>query len=144
MGLFSKKPKVQPPYDSLTVEQQRALYFLLEYFAKYATGRFGSIKQDAISYLEKALWYFGISKKDVELLRPYHRELSNLESIIFSIKDYQVYDYMVNNCYNLVILAEGDNYEPAHTLFYEFWNKFGYTPLAIRGITQQYMYRTDI
>ena len=59
MGWFSRKIKVQPPYDTLSVEQQRALYFLLEYFGQFATVDLwgvgiNSIKSDAINYLKKA------------------------------------------------------------------------------------------
>ena len=70
MGWFSRKIKVQPPYDTLSVEQQRALYFLLEYFGEFATVDLwnigiNSIKSDAINYLKKATWYLGLTEKDV-------------------------------------------------------------------------------
>ena len=79
MGWFSKKLKVQPPYNTLSVEQQRALYFLLEYFSKFATEEiYGIIKLDAINYLKKATWYFGLTQKEVELLRPHHQGIDNL------------------------------------------------------------------
>ena len=47
--------KAYPPYDRLTDEQQLAFYFLLEYFASYATdSEWNYIKHDAATYLEKA------------------------------------------------------------------------------------------
>lgn len=147
MGLFSKKKKTFPPYDSLTVEQQRALYFLLEYFSKFATLQYSDIElpnPDALNYLEKALWYFGLTQKDVDLLRPYHQKIDYIFEIIKDIKNRIILDYMVNNTYNLVILAQGDNYEPAHKLFFDFWSRFNYTKYDINIITQKYMYRTDI
>ena len=63
MGLFSFKRKPVPPYDKLEADKRFALYFLLEYL----TTR-GVIPVDempwALSYLEKAARYFGISKND--------------------------------------------------------------------------------
>ena len=71
MGWFSRKIKVQSPYDTLSVEQQRALYFLLEYFGQFATVDLwgigiNPIKSDAINYLKKATWYLGLTEKDIE------------------------------------------------------------------------------
>ena len=72
MGLFDifkSKPKPQPPYDALTQEQRYALYFLLDYYGYKATDRqWNYIKQDAYNYLEKATWYFGLTKKEVQEL----------------------------------------------------------------------------
>ena len=147
MGLFSKKKKAHPPYDCLKEEQQRALYFLLEYFSKFATIQYSDIdlpNPDALNYLEKALWYFGLSQKDVDLLRPYHQKLEYIFELIKDINNRLILDYMVNNTFNLIILARGGNYEPAHKLFFDFWNQFNYSKQEISIITQKYMYRTDI
>lgn len=149
MGWFSRKIKVQPPYDTLSVEQQRALYFLLEYFGQFATVDLwgigiNPIKSDAINYLKKATWYLGLTEKDIELLRPYHQGIENLYNTIKGIKNKSALDFMVNNCYNLVILSEGDNHKPAHDAFYNFWNSLGYSNDEIFTITRKYMYRTDI
>lgn len=147
MGLFTKKKRPQPPYDVLTEEQRRALYFLMEYFSTFATYNHYGIeipKPDAISYLEKASWYFGLSKRDIDLLRPYHKNVDYLYDILRAITVRLVFDYMVNNTYNLVILSEGNNYDKAHTLFYKFWSKFGYSTIDIKKITQKYMYCIEI
>lgn len=147
MGLFTKKRKVQPPYDMLNVEQQRAMYFLLEYFSRFAVSRYcgmNTVKQDALNYLEKATWYLGMSKKDVDLLRPYHQDIEYLYNVIKGVDNRQALDYMVNNCFNLVILSEDDNHEIAHEEFYDFWKRFGYSAFDIKDITDKYMYRTDI
>ncbi|WP_277234789.1 hypothetical protein [Phocaeicola salanitronis] len=149
MGWFSKKLKVQPPYDVLTVEQQRALYFLLEYFAQFAVvpeylGYLGAIKSDAINYLKKAAWYLGISKKDIDLLRPYHQDIETLYDIIKGIRTQLALDYMVNNCYNLIILADREHYESSHKAFYGFWKRLGYSGDDIWNITHKYMYRVEI
>lgn len=65
MGWFKKKQlKVQPPYDKLSVVQQRALFFLLEYFSHFATDYSCSyIKIDAINYLEKQLGILDFQKQ---------------------------------------------------------------------------------
>ena len=146
MGWFKKKQlKVQPPYDKLSVVQQRALFFLLEYFSHFATDYSCSyIKTDAINYLEKAAWYFGLSKTEIDILRPHHQDVDELYNIIKGIKNMEVLDFMVNNCYNLVVLAEGDNCEPARQTFYSFWRNIGYSDDEIWHITQKYMYRTEI
>lgn len=146
MGLFSKKKKAHPPYDLLNVEQQRALYFLLEYFSQFATIQYYNSDlphPDALNYLEKALWYFGLSKKEVDLLRPYYQKIEYIFDQIRSINDQLVLDYMVNNTYNLIILAH-KNYEEATQLFYEFWSRFNYTKSAINLITKKYMFRIEI
>lgn len=145
MGWFSKKVKVQPPYDTLSVEQQRALYFLLEYFTELATEEiYGFIKPEAISYLKKASWYFGLTERDIDLLRPYHQGIDNLFKTIKDINNKSALDYMVNNCYNLIILSEGDNHKTSHDAFYNFFNNLGYSNSEIFDITRKYMYRTDI
>ena len=147
MGWFSKKLKVQPPYDTLTVDQQRALYFLLEYFSDFSKMNFmfGSWEYaDACNYVDKARWYLGLSKKDVEILRPSYQDIEQLYAVIKGIHNQKILDYMVSNCYNLVILARGENQEPAHKTLYAFWKRLGYTDGDIWAITQKYMYRTEI
>lgn len=94
--------------------------------------------------MEKAAWYFGLTKTDIDILRPHHQNVDELYNIIKEIKDVEVLDYMVNNCYNLVILAEGANCDPARQTFYSFWKNIGYSDKDIWNITQKYMYRTDI
>lgn len=151
MGWFSRKLKVQPPYDTLTVDQQRALYFLLEYFSTITAFdsnrdlRFGYMGPDAFMYVKKARRCFGLTEKEVELLRPHHQDIERLYTIIKGIDNQEVLDYMVNNCYNLVVSAAGtDCYEIAHKTLYAFWKRFGYTNGEIWDITQKYMYRTEI
>lgn len=147
MGWFSKKLKVQPPYDTLTVEQQRALYFLLEYFSKFSMTNFflGDYSYtDAYNYVEKARRCLGLTKKDAEALRPGYQDIEKIYAIIKGIHNQNVLDYMVNNCYNLVVLVRGDAYKEAYKTLYAFWKRFGYSDDEIWTITQKYMYRTEI
>lgn len=145
MGWFSKKLKVQSPYDTLTVEQQRALYFLLEFFSEFTVdSSFGVVSSDAFNYLKKATWYLGLSNKDIKICRPYYKNLDDIYNKMRGIENKLALDFMVNNSYNLVILSRGDNYKSSCEVFYAFWQRFGYSESDIYHITQKYMYRTDI
>ncbi|MBQ8453874.1 MAG: hypothetical protein IJ537_00815 [Bacteroidaceae bacterium] len=139
--------KVQPPYDTLTDEQQLAFYFLLEYFGSYATDReWNYIKQDAANYLEKATWYLGLTKKQAIIYRPHYQNLDKIVFILKSIKgNKQAFDFMVNNTYNLILLSEGNKRDEIGQIYYNLWeNIFGYSRDEIILIHDKYMYRTDI
>lgn len=138
---------VQPPYDTLTDEQQLAFYFLLEFFGSYATDKnFNYIKQDAANYLEKATWYLGLTKKQAIIYRPHYQSLDKIIPILKSIKGNKpAFDFMVNNTYNLILLAEGDKYDKVGQIYCDLWeHTFGYSHDEIRMIHNKYMYRTDI
>lgn len=145
MGFFSFTRKAIAPYDTLTKMQQHALYFILEYFSKFATERrFGFIKHNALTYLEKASIYLGLSKKEITILRPYNKDIEELYLKIRDLPKSILLDYMINNCNNLVILAEGENHILARNALLSFWSNFGYTVSEIDIITRKYRYRTDI
>lgn len=138
--------KVHPPYDTLTEEQQLALYYLLEYFAGYATDpEWDYIKIDAANYLEKATRYFGLTKQQAVLYRTQYQDINKIIEILKHVTNKQILDYMVNNTYNLLILSEGDKMVEIGCFYYNLWEKeFGYSRYEIKAIQQKYMYRTDI
>ena len=149
MGLFDifkSKPKPQPPYDALTQEQRYALYFLLDYYGYKATYRqCNYIKQDAYNYLEKATWYFGLTKKEVQELKPLYKDFEKITGIVKTINNKQALDYMANNCYNLIILIEDfDKRKAIGNQFYDLWAELGYSYEDVRTLINKYMYRTDI
>ena len=139
--------KAYPPYDRLTDEQQLAFYFLLEYFASYATdSEWNYIKHDAVTYLEKATWYLGLTKKQAVFYRPHYQDINKIINILKGISNNkEAFDYMVNNSYNLILLAEGEKRKEIGKFYIERWqNEFGYTYEEIKIIQRKYMYRTDI
>ena len=88
MGLFNRTRKPIPPYDTLEPEQRYALYFLLEHLTKR-----GVPMQEmswALQYLEKAAIYFGITKRQINDLKPFYNTYEKITSYLKQIKNRQI------------------------------------------------------
>ena len=105
MGLFSRKRKPIPPYDTLNAEQRYALYYLLEYLTTRGTIPLHEMSF-ALQYLEKAAVYFGMKKMQIEELRPFYNTYEKIIQYIKQIKDKQILEYMISNCSNIFILMD--------------------------------------
>lgn len=143
MGLFSRTRKPIPPYDTLEPEQRYALYFLLEHLTKR-----GVPMQEmswALQYLEKAAIYFGITKRQINDLKPFYNTYEKITSYIKQIKNRQILEYMISNCSNIFILMDGSE-EPRYLgeQAYQFYDELGFSYEEVRYIVNKYRYRTDI
>lgn len=142
------KISVSEPYHTISSEQRFALMYLLCYFSKFANVViFDDLKAtnpDAESYLKKAENALGVASSSISVDLNNNSELETYLSIIKTIQNKQIIDYMVNNTYNLVILAREDDFEPAHITYQKVWNSLGYTREERHMITQKYMYRSQI
>ena len=105
MGLFSRKRKPIPPYDTLNAEQRYALYYLLEYLTTRGTIPLHEMSF-ALQYLEKAAVYFGMKKMQIEELRPFYNTYEKIIQYIKQIKDKQILEYMISNCSHIFILMD--------------------------------------
>lgn len=142
MGLFSRTRKPIPPYDTLDAEQRYALYFLLEYL----TTKGVPLHQMswAIQYLEKAAIYFGITKRQIEELKPFYNTYDKITSIK-QIKNRQILEYMISNCSNIFILMDVcDEHRRLGEQAYKLYEELGFPYDEVRYIVNKYMYRTDI
>lgn len=143
MGLFSRTRKPIPPYDTLDAEQRYALYFLLEYL----TTKGVPLHQMswAIQYLEKAAIYFGITKRQIEELKPFYNTYDKITSYIKQIKNRQILEYMISNCSNIFILMDVcDEHRRLGEQAYKLYEELGFPYDEVRYIVNKYMYRTDI
>lgn len=146
IGTFSRLPKPQPPYDSLSEKQRFGLYFLLDYYGYNATdSEWNYIKEDAYNYLEKATWYLGITKKQIQEFKPQYTNLEKIVEIVKTINNKQALEYMASNCYNLIILIEDfEKRKKIGNQFYDLWAELGYSYDNVRSLIYKYRYRTDI
>ena len=144
--MFWRKELVAiPPYDTLTVEQRQALYFLLEYFDNYVEdSKWNYNKRDATNYLKKAASYFGLAKKDIIALRPEYQNLDKIVAVLKTINNKIVLNRMVGNCYNLYVLAVGDKFKKLGDIFYKLWEDMGYSYDDIRFLVNFTTCRSDI
>lgn len=141
---FSRELKVQPPYDTLSAEQQKALYFLLEYFGKLITNSNTVLHPDAKNFLSKAAWYLGLSKKTIEISRSNHQNVRLLYNTIRTIDNMTIIERMIGNCRSIVILSLNYNQEQAFNAYYSFWENWGYRKDEIDNIVRNNPCRTDI
>lgn len=143
MGLFSRTRKPIPPYDTLEAEQRYALYFLLEYL----TTKGVPLHQMswALQYLEKASIYFGMTKRQIEELKPFYNTYEKITSYIKQIKNRQILEYMISNCSNIFILMDVcDEHRRLGEQAYKLYEELGFPYNEVRYIVHKYMYRTDI
>lgn len=143
MGLFSRTRKPIPPYDTLEAEQWYALYFLLEYL----TTKGVPLHQMswALQYLEKASIYFGMTKRQIEELKPFYNTYEKITSYIKQIKNRQILEYMISNCSNIFILMDVcDEHRRLGEQAYKLYEELGFPYDEVRYIVHKYMYRTDI
>ena len=143
MGLFSRTRKPIPPYDTLEAEQRYALYFLLEYL----TTKGVPLDQMswALQYLEKASIYFGMTKRQIEELKPFYNTYEKITSYIKQIKNRQILEYMISNCSNIFILMDVcDEHRRLGEQAYKLYEELGFPYNEVRYIVHKYMYRKDI
>lgn len=143
MGLFSRTRKPIPLYDTLEAEQRYALYFLLEYL----TTKGVPLHQMswALQYLEKASIYFGMTKRQIEELKPFYNTYEKITSYIKQIKNRQILEYMISNCSNIFILMDVcDEHRRLGEQAYKLYEELGFPYNEVRYIVHKYMYRTDI
>lgn len=144
MGLFSRKRKPIPPYDTLNAEQRYALYYLLEYLTTRRTIPLHEMSF-ALQYLEKAAVYFGMKKMQIEELRPFYNTYEKIIQYIKQIKDKQILEYMISNCSNIFILMDtSDEHKRLGEQAYMFYGELGFSYEDVRYIVNKYMYRTEI
>ena len=141
--LFRRTITPTPPYDTLAAEQRYALYFQLEYLTK--KGVPWHEKSWAFQYLEKAALFFGMTKKQIEELRPFYNSYDVIAAYIKQIKNRQILEYMISNCSNIFVLMDGGESqkelgEQARSLYEEL----GFSAIEVRQIENKYMYRTEI
>lgn len=143
MRLFNRKRNPLPPYDTLVAEQRYALYFQLEYLT--IKGVPMHELSWAFSYLEKAASYFGMTKKQIDDFRPFYNTYDKIVPYIKQIKNRQILEYMINNCYNIfVLMGGGEEYKRLREQAYKLYEELGFSYDEVRRITNKYMYRTDI
>lgn len=143
MRLFNRKRNPLPPYDTLVAEQRYALYFILEYLT--IKGVPMHELSWAFSYLEKAAIYFGMTKKQIDDFRPFYNSYEKIVPYIKQIKNRQILEYMISNCFNIFVLMRGgEEHERLVEQAYKLYEELGFSYDEVRRITSKYMYRTDI
>lgn len=143
MGLFNRTRKPIPPYDTLEVEQRYALYFLLEYLTTKGVPLHQMSR--ALPYLEKAAIYFGMTKRQIEELKPFYNSYEKIISYIKQIKDRQIHEYMISNCSNIFLLMDiSEEHRRLGEQAYKLYEELGFPYEDVRYIVRKYMYRTDI
>lgn len=142
MGIFNRNRKPLPPYDTLAIEYRYALYFLLEYLTNAVPL---NEKSWAFQYLEKALKYFGLNKKQIEEVRAFYNSYDKIVGYIREIKNHQIYEYMISNCSNIFILMDGGNeHKRLGEQAYNLYGELGFPYEEVRSIVRKYQYRTEI
>jgi arginine deiminase len=127
----------------LEAEQRYALYFLLEYL----TTKGVPLHQLswALQYLEKAAMYFGMTKRQIEELKPFYNTYEKITSYIKQIKNRQILEYMISNCSNIFLLMDVcDEHRRLGEQAYKLYEELGFPYDEVRYIVHKYMYRTDI
>lgn len=143
MGLFSRTRKPIPPYDTLEAEQRYALYFLLEYLTTKGVPLHEM--SWALQYLEKAAIYFGMTKRQIEELKPFYNTYEKITSYIKQIKNRQILEYMISNCSNIFILMDVcDEHRRLGEQAYKLYEELGFPYDEVRYIVNKYRYRIDI
>lgn len=143
MGLFNRTRKPIPPYDTLEAEQRYALYFLLEYLTTKGVPLHQMSR--ALPYLEKAAIYFGMTKRQIEELKPFYNSYEKIISYIKQIKDRQIHEYMISNCSNIFLLMDiSEEHRRLGEQAYKLYEELGFPYEDVRYIVRKYMYRTDI
>ena len=143
MGLFSRTRKPIPPYDTLEAEQRYALYFLLEYLTTKGVPLHEM--SWALQYLEKAAIYFGMTKRQIEELKPFYNTYEKITSYIKQIKNRQILEYMISNCSNIFLLMDVcDEHRRLGEQAYKLYEELGFPYDEVRYIVNKYRYRIDI
>ena len=145
----SKRHRVSiaEPYHTLSYEQRYALMYLLSYFAQFANDYsvgFKVMNYDAQNYMKKAEDALGVSIDSISVDVNDKLTLNQNLSIIKTIKDKIILDYILSDSHNLIILSQEEDYEPSHRAFAEIWSEFGYSKEERSIIVRKYMYRTSI
>ncbi len=144
MGIFSRKREPISPYDTLEPEQRYALYYLLEYLTTRGTIPLSEMAC-ALQYLEKAAFYFGMTKRQIEEFKPFYNTYEKIVQYIKQIKNRQILEYMISNCSNIFILMNSsDEHKRIGEQAYKLYEELGFPYEEVRSIVNKYMYRIDI
>ena len=144
MGLFSRTRRPIPPYNTLEAEQRYALYFLLEYLSTSGCVPLNQMSF-ALQYLEKAAIYLGLTKRQIEDLKPFYNTYEKIVPYIKQIKSRQILEFMISNCSNIFILMDrSDKHKQLGEQAYKLYEELGFPYDEVRYIVNKYMYRTDI
>ena len=144
MGLFNRKRKPIQPYDTLKAEQRYALYFLLEYLTEQGCIPLYEMSW-ALEYLEKAAIYFGMTRQQINEIKPFYNTYDKIISYIKQIKNRQILEYMISNCSNIFILMESsDKHKQLGEQAYKLYDELGFPYDEVRYVVNKYKYRTDI
>ena len=99
----------------------------------------------ALQYLDKATKYFGITKKQIEEVRVFYNTYDKIIEYVRSIKNQQIYEYLISNCSNIFILMDGgEEHRRLGEQAYKLYEELGFSYEAVRAIVRKYQYRTDI
>ena len=99
----------------------------------------------ALQYLEKAAIYFGMTKRQIEELKPFYNTYEKITSYIKQIKNRQILEYMISNCSNIFLLMDVcDEHRRLGEQAYKLYEELGFPYDEVRYIVHKYMYRTDI
>ncbi len=143
MGLFRRTRKPIPPYDTLEPEQRYALYFLLDYLTTKGVPLHEM--SWALTYLEKAAIYLGMTKQQIEDFKPFYNTYEKIIPYIKQIKNRQILEYMISNCSNIFILMDtSDIHKFLGEQAYKLYEELGFPYEEVRYIVNKYRYRTDI
>lgn len=144
MGLFNRTRKPIPPYDTLVAEQRYALYFMLEYLTTKGCIPLHEMSY-ALQYLEKAAIYFGMTKRQIEELKPFYNTYEKIVSYIKQIRNRKIIEYMISNCSNIFLLMDrSEEHKRLGEEAYRLYEEFGFPYEEVRYIVNKYRYRTDI
>lgn len=144
MGLFSRTRKPIPPYDTLETEQRYALYFLLEYLTTRGSIPLHEMSR-ALQYMEKSAFYFGMTKRQIEDLKPFYNTYEKIVPYIKEIKNRRILEYMISNCSNIFLLMDiCDEHRRLGEQVYKLYEELGFSYEEVRYIVNKYRYRTDI
>lgn len=143
MGLFSRKRKPIPPYDTLEPEQRYALYFLLEHLTMKGVPMHEM--SWALQYLEKAAVYYGMSKQQINDFKPFYSSYEKITEHIKKINNRQILEFMISNCSNIFLLMDSsDEHKRLGEQAYALYEELGFSYDEVRSIVNKYRYRTDI
>lgn len=143
MGFFRRTRKPIPPYDTLEPEQRYALYFLLDYLTTKGVPLHEM--SWALTYLEKAAIYLGLTKQQIEDFKPFYNTYEKIIPYIKQIKNRQILEYMISNCSNIFILMDtSDEHKCLGKQAYKLYEELGFPYEEVRYIVNKNRYRTDI
>ena len=128
----------------MVAEQRYALYFLLEYLSFKGCIPLHEMSY-ALQYLDKAAIYFGMTKRQIEDLKPFYNTYEKIILYIKQIRNRQILEYMISNCSNIFLLMDrSEEHKRLGEEAYKLYEELGFPYEEVRYIVNKYRYRTDI